>query len=384
MNILLLTSTFPSDKHDTNHHLFQIDFIDMLSKADHNVTVLTHARNKIHEKIREDMDIVWFPWRRVQGRLAEIDFFKTGNMLAMLSLIYNGVKHVKKVTDQKRIDLVICLWVIPSGLYIYINSLLRLINVPYVLWALGSDINKYQQNFMIRLLLKKIIRRSARIFADGFELCNTIHAISGRDCEFLPTFRKIYTNSVERRDTVSNFVSFLYVGRHAKVKGIDILIQAVISLEKRKPPREYCIIIVGEGELTSQMMSMVNENNLNNRVKFEGKISDAHLFKLYSQTDCVVIPSRSESIPLVLSEALQFNKPMIVTNVGDMGLLGKQYGVAQVVEKENPEALANAMKDFLEKPFQIDPEKRNELLSLLMMENSAQKILNIIYQLESK
>jgi glycosyltransferase involved in cell wall biosynthesis len=420
MNILLLTSTFPSDKHDTNHHLFQIDFIDMLSKADHSVTVLTHARNEIHEKIREDMDIVWFPWRRVPGRLAEIDFFRAGNILAMLSLIYNGVKHVKKIIEQKRIDLVICLWVIPSGLYIYFNSLLRLIKVPYFLWALGSDINKYQQNLLIRWLLRKIIQRSARIFADGFELCNTINAISGRDCEFLPTFRRINRDMgldvdnkfistpsfplvgnppeeglrTSRSDKCGNDpyglhskcdrVSFLYVGRHAKVKGIDILIQAVISLEKRKPPREYCVIIVGEGELTSQMMSMVKENNLDNRVKFEGKISDAHLIELYSQTDCVVIPSRSESIPLVLSEALQFNKPMIVTNVGDMGLLGKRYRVARVVEKENAEAFANAMKDFMEKPFPLDPEKRNELLSLLMMENSAQKILNIIAQLESK
>ncbi len=123
------------------------------------------------------------------------------------------------------------------------------------------------------------------------------------------------------------------------------------------------------------MMRMVNENNLNHKVKFTGKISDDHLFELYSQTDCVVIPSRSESIPVVLSEALQFNKPMIVTDVGDMGMLGRRYGIARVVEKENIDALAHAMRDFIEKPLQIDPQKRNELLSLLMMENSMQKML---------
>jgi len=42
------------------------------------------------------------------------------------------------------------------------------------------------------------------------------------------------------------------------------------------------------------------------------------------------------------------------------------------------------MRDFIKKPFQIDPQMRNELLSLLMMENSMQKIFNIISQVEAK
>jgi len=132
------------------------------------------------------------------------------------------------------------------------------------------------------------------------------------------------------------------------------------------------------------MTRMVNENNLQHKVKFAGKVPDDGLFDLYSRTDCVIIPSRSESIPVVLSEALQFNKPMIVTDVGDMGMLGRRYGIARVVEKENADALAHGMRDFMEKPFHIDPQKKNELLSLLMMENSMQKILNTISQVGPK
>jgi len=384
MNILILTSTFPADRDDIMQQPFQMDFIDLLSKNNHDITILTHAKCDVHEKTREDLDIVWFPWRRVHGRLAEINFTEAGNIVTLLSLIYNGVKYAKKVIDKKRIDLVICLWVIPSGLYMYLNSLLRMVGVPYVLWALGSDINKYRHNFLISALLKQIIRRSAHVFADGFELCSAIHEISGRDCEFLPTFRKIYAGPGPQPITSSGCVSFLYVGRHSRVKGIDLLLDAIKLLEKTNPGPDYHVTIVGEGELTSQMMSMAAENNLNNRVIFKGKVPDADLFDLYAQAHCVVIPSRSESIPVVLSEALQFNKPMIVTDVGDMGMLGRRYGIARVVEKENVGALADEMRNFIEKPFQIDPQKRNELLSLLMMENSMQKIFNIIYQMESK
>jgi len=343
----MLTSTFPANRDDIIQHPFQMDFIDMLRKNDHNVTVLTHAKNDIHEKVREDLDIVWFPWRRVPGRLAEIDFIKAGNITAMLSLIYNGVKHVRKTIDQQRIDLVICLWVIPSGLYMYINSLLKMTKVPYALWALGSDINKYRHNFLVRPLLKKIIRSSAQVFADGFELCNTISEMSGRQCEFLPTFRKICSDPTGLRDVVGDPVSFLFVGRHAKVKGIDVLIHAIKRIEETKPQLKYHVTIIGEGELTSHMTRMVQENNLDHKVQFAGKVSGDRLFDLYSRADCVVIPSRSESIPVVLSEALQFNKPMIVTDVGDMGMLGRRYGIARVVEKENVEALADEMRDFI-------------------------------------
>ena len=60
-----------------------------------------------------------------------------------------------------------------------------------------------------------------------------------------------------------------------------------------------------------------------------------HWPSLYESSDCVVIPSRSESIPLVFSEALNFDKELIVTDVGDMGMLGRQYGVAWVVPPED-------------------------------------------------
>jgi len=384
MNILMLTSNFPANKDDIIQHPFQMDFIDLLRKEDHKITILTHAKAKIHEKAREDLDIVWFPWRMIEGRLIDINFFKAGNIFALLSLIYNGSKYTRKVIRQKKIDLVICLVVLPSGLYTYINSLLRRTKVPYVLWALGSDINKYRHNFLIRPLLKKIIRRSAQVFADGFELCNTILEMSGRQCEFLPTFRKICSDPAGLKATVADPVSFLFVGRHAKVKGIDLLMHAIKRIEETKPQLKYHVTIIGEGELTPQMTRMVQENNLSHKVQFAGKVSGDRLFDLYSRADCVVIPSRSESIPVVLSEALQFNKPMIVTDVGDMGMLGRRYGIARVVDREDVEALADEMRDFIEKPFQIDPQKRNELLSLLMMEKSVQKIFNIISQLESK
>jgi len=384
MNILVLTSTFPGDKDDLIQHPFQLDFITLLGREGHRVTVLTQAKKDKHEKVRDDLDIIWFPWKRVEGRLAEQSLLKGGNIFSFFSLIFNGVQYARRLIDQNKIELAICLWAIPSGLYLYINSLLGMTKAPYLVWALGSDINKYRRNVFMRYLLKKIILRSAYVFADGFELCDTVSAISGRNCGFLPTFRRITVLRENRQDAGKHHVSFLYVGRHSTIKGIDVLINALALLEETNPRLDHHVTIAGEGELTGEMQHIVSERKLAHRVRFAGKVSDSDLFTLYAKVDCVVIPSRSESIPVVFSEALQLSKPMIVTDVGAMGSLGRKYGVAKVVKSGDPELLAKAMEEFITKPFGVAPEKRDELLSVLMMENSVQKILQTIAVLEAR
>jgi glycosyltransferase involved in cell wall biosynthesis len=93
----------------------------------------------------------------------------------------------------------------------------------------------------------------------------------------------------------------------------------------------------------------------------------------------VVIPSRSESIPLVFSEALRFNKDLIVTDVGDMGTLGRQYGVARVVPPENTTALQESMKEMgalrdQGKEVKVG-DKREALKQLFNIETSVERFL---------
>src|SRR3981081_1820690 len=67
-----------------------------------------------------------------------------------------------------------------------------------------------------------------------------------------------------------------------------------------------------------------------------------------SACDCLVIPSRNESIPIVFSEALQAGLPMLVTDVGDMGELARRHGLAAPVPPADTTALAAAMTAFME------------------------------------
>ncbi len=123
----------------------------------------------------------------------------------------------------------------------------------------------------------------------------------------------------------------------------------------------------------------MTERDLEITSRWPGTVSDNTLGLYYSSCDCVVIPSRSESIPLVFSEALRFNKKLIVTDVGDMGLLGRRYGVAGVVPPEDPVALKEMMKRKMKCEGQgSDREgvaKREELKHLFNIETSVERFL---------
>jgi glycosyltransferase involved in cell wall biosynthesis len=95
------------------------------------------------------------------------------------------------------------------------------------------------------------------------------------------------------------------------------------------------------------MRQQIRNLNLEGQIKIIGKVSTGSMANYLEQADCVVIPSRGDSIPLVLSEALQMRTPLIVTDVGDMGYLVRRYNLGKAVTPGDIQGLAQAMIDFV-------------------------------------
>jgi len=91
------------------------------------------------------------------------------------------------------------------------------------------------------------------------------------------------------------------------------------------------------------------QRNLRERISLLGNVSDQALACGLRVIDCVVIPSRSESIPLVFSEALEFGQRDGVTDVGDMESWPAIRG-ARVVSPDDPLALMGVMREKIESP----------------------------------
>lgn len=129
---------------------------------------------------------------------------------------------------------------------------------------------------------------------------------------------------------------FLFVGELRELKGVDLLLRALVRLRSDRAPRA---VIVGDGPDAASFHALARELGVASRVRFTGAMPAREAFPL-GRT--LVMPSRAESLPYIALEAAAAGLPLIASNVG--GLPEIVHGSAtRLVASDNVEALACAM-----------------------------------------
>lgn len=375
MNICIITSSFPSHPDDIVQAPFLIDFINGLKKRGHQVFIYTQDRQGKKKEFLKGVRIKWFPWMKSNKPLVQLNPFNPFDLFRILNLFFNGKREVFPFLTENKIEACLALWILPSGYFAH--QAFRQTQIPYSLWSLGSDIYRYGGQPFLYPVMKRIIQEAKGVFADGFDLSRRIEERFGRKCFFLATTRALEKIEPNEPNEPNKPYRFLFVGRIERVKGIDLLLHSMVYLKREA--RNVHLTVVGQGGMEEWARNFIQQKTLSEYVSWMGRIPDSTLFSLYASSDCVVIPSRSESIPLVFSEALRFNKELIVTDVGDMGMLGRQYGVAWVIPPEDVMALKEVMKKKVhsreDENEKKDEGKRKELMRLFDIETSVERFL---------
>lgn len=126
------------------------------------------------------------------------------------------------------------------------------------------------------------------------------------------------------------------------VKGIEQLIQYAKIMDKSK-----CIIIAGDGELMNHFKSMLEDNELLDKVLLLGFIKNA--YRLLPSFDVFVMTSRSEGFPIALIEALASGKPICHSNIVQFIEFKNKLGyLAEVYELDNVESLSKKLDSCLD------------------------------------
>ncbi len=105
--------------------------------------------------------------------------------------------------------------------------------------------------------------------------------------------------------------SFLYAGTLSPLKGVHLLLSAFARLEG-----DFELIIAGAGDEKYKKMLMKTADA---RVRFIGAIPAEKMPELYSNADCVIVPSMwYETYNFVLREAQKTGALVIASNIGAM------------------------------------------------------------------
>jgi glycosyltransferase involved in cell wall biosynthesis len=133
------------------------------------------------------------------------------------------------------------------------------------------------------------------------------------------------------------------VGNLYPVKGHTHLIDTAARLAERHPTLH--VAIAGRGDLAAPLLSQARARGLDGRVHLLGLRDD--ISAILAAADVFVMPSLSEGLPLALLEAMWAGRPIVASDVGEIGVALKHGEAGELVEPGNPVALADALDRVL-------------------------------------
>jgi glycosyltransferase involved in cell wall biosynthesis len=134
------------------------------------------------------------------------------------------------------------------------------------------------------------------------------------------------------------------VGRFDILKDHHNFVQAAGFLHRDRPDVHFLLCGDDVTWANPQLIRWIQEADIAGCCRLLGRRAD--IPRLTAAFDIAVSSSFGESFANVIAEAMSCAVPCVVTDVGDSALIVAQMGL--VVPPQNPKALANALREFVE------------------------------------
>ena len=134
----------------------------------------------------------------------------------------------------------------------------------------------------------------------------------------------------------------LYVGVINNAKNLKTLLDALLLLKEAGV--QFQLDIIG-GAVTDhayfEMIKNYAAKNLENFVFFQGWKNQDEVVEYLANTDVLVLPSRQETLPMSIAEAMAASKVVIATNVGGIPEMIRHGETGYMYEPDNHKELAD-------------------------------------------
>ena len=150
---------------------------------------------------------------------------------------------------------------------------------------------------------------------------------------------------------------FSLVGTIDENKGQDIMADAIRILPLDILRRCFFVFVgsVNRKEIFDRIQTALDE--FPDNVQYIPQIEREKMPSFYRSIDCLICPSRDDTMPMVVTEAFQFSKYVICSANTGSAIYAKQNNAAIVLKNNSAEELAEAIAQVVQKP-------QSELLAL--------------------
>ncbi|HRK24478.1 MAG TPA: glycosyltransferase [Beijerinckiaceae bacterium] len=212
-----------------------------------------------------------------------------------------------------------------GGLYARIDAAFRRSGPIRAYTPHGGSFN-YEPGTLIHsayMLVERFLERGTDVFTfESQYIANRFYTECGKTDRLVHvTLNGLYPHEFEPRQTIANPTDILFIGELRAAKGIDMLLQALSRLRQQGKP--ITTTIIGGGPDEGLLRAMVLDLGIHDQVIFTGPMVGSEGLK---RGRIMVVPSRAESLPYIVLEAVGAQVPLITTNVGGIPeIVGPDY-----------------------------------------------------------
>lgn len=243
----------------------------------------------------------------------------------------------------------------------------RLVNFhPYVLSVWGSDVFEFPyRSFFHKKLLQKNLKSADVIASTSLSMASQTRLfIDNKKIEITPFGVDLekFSSSNFMRNSRAETICIGTVKTLKHVYGIDILLKA-LSIVYKDMKSEFPELsnrlkfrIVGGGIDMSELKRLAIQLGIDHLTSFVGSVSHDDVPNELNQLDIYVALSRQESFGVAVVEAQAMGIPVVVSNVGGLPEVVQNGKTGFIVDSENPQQAANAIKTLI-----LDTELRRSM-----------------------
>jgi len=178
-----------------------------------------------------------------------------------------------------------------------------------------------ENNHGLSISLQKMIRnwsinKSNLIITPSQHLKNFIDKI-GFDKKIFVINNGVNIEQLNKVVLENNIIQLLVVSRLVSQKNIDSIIKAVKVMENEN----IILNIVGDGSEINNLKLLVKKYELDKKINFIGKIENTKLNEYLKNADIFIQASNYEGLPHSILEAMNFEIPILSTDVGGCSVL---------------------------------------------------------------
>jgi glycosyltransferase involved in cell wall biosynthesis len=151
--------------------------------------------------------------------------------------------------------------------------------------------------------------------------------------------------SVNRHEASGGNSDLIMVGRINNQKGIDVALLALFALRRKLGGSCPSLRVYGDSTGLDYYKEIASVLGLDELVHFNG--AELDVLDRHCKSDILLVPSRFETGPLVVLEAMSRGMPIVSSNVGDVSDMIPEARYGRVVPVESIAELADAVASVL-------------------------------------